>query len=297
MLVEAIITIAVAITIAYVILLFTRGNATYQGPSAIYDLSQENTMVLDNKTLPWSAEPCAIRFGIYIRSAPRTVEKVDCLDTQPPITQFKPSCSDYSYKMCECNATVCDRCAIGQTYLSKLLSVGDNLELWASGYTSQNDKPYIPAILKVKTAKEPTAYFVESISLPAIPLQGWTIITIVKEGRRFDVYYGSKQVASQMLTYLPVPPDGSRQWYAGNTKWQGEIGFFSAMRKSVSTQDVEKDVSALVNTRGVPFYIDQPRFSFNDFKNINLSCPGGMCNKLPEIKPLNPFAVYSSTVS
>jgi hypothetical protein len=179
--------------------------------------------------------------------------------------------------------------------MSKLLSIGDNLELWASGYTNQNDKPYVPALLKIRTGQDSTQHLMEAIPLPAIPLQRWTIITIVKEGRRFDVYYGATLQTSKLCDYVPVPPDGSRQWFAGNPKWQGQIGFFNGSMTAARKEDVEKDVKALVNTRGIPFYMDQVKF---DFTSVTVpSCVFGDCNKLPDVKPPNPFAVYASSVS
>jgi hypothetical protein len=152
----------------------------------------------------------------------------------------------------------------------------------------------VPTILKVETEKDSSNHYIESVQLPAIPLQTWTIITIVKEGRRFDIYYGQKLVASTLTQYIPVPADGSYDWEAGNRRWKGKIGFFNGFKSAFGAAEVQKDVSDLVNTRGVPFYIDQPPFDFS-FKIPD--CPFGNCNALPEVKPLNPFVVYSSSVS
>ena len=283
--------------IVYITLQFIGGKATFQGGNAVYDLSKANTLVLQNKDLQWSPRPCTLRFGLYVKQAPKTIAKVDCIDipTTGSVTSFAPSCADYAYKTCVCSGVDCSRCSLTDGYMSKLLSIGDNFELWASGYTNQNDKPYVPALLKIRTGQDSTQHLMEAIPLPAIPLQKWTIITIVKEGRRFDVYYGAILQTSKLCDYVPVPPDGSRQWFAGNRKWQGQIGFFNGSTTAARKQDVEEDVKALVNTRGVPFYMDQVTF---DFKNIQIpSCMFGDCNKLPDVKPPNPFVVYASSVS
>lgn len=297
MLVEGVLFLAVLLIIVYITVQFISGKATYQGGKAVYDLSKENTLVLQNKDLSWSPRPCTLRFGILVEQAPKTLAKVDCVDipTTGPVVSFAPSCADYAYKTCVCSGADCGRCALTDGYMSKLLNIGDNLEFWASGYTNQNDKPYVPALLKIRTAQDSAQHMMEAIALPAIPLQRWTIVTVVKEGRRFDVYYGAKLQVSKLCDYVPVPPDGSRQWFSGNRNWKGKIGFFNGSGSAARHQDVEKDVAALVNTRGVPFYMDQVTFDFTSIQTP--ACLFGDCNKLPDVKPPNPFAVYASSVS
>jgi hypothetical protein len=184
---------------------------------------------------------------------------------------------------------------MGNSYLSRLVNLGDFCELWASGYTNQNDKPFVPAILKIKTMKDSSAHFMESVSLPAIPLQRWTIITIVKEGRRIDVFYGSKLVASKLLNYVPADAPSKMNWYAGHSQWKGQIGFFHGTNGRVKTSDIESDLNSLVNTRGVPFYLDQFTISWTDFELPQ--CMFGLCNTTPVVKPRNPFTVYQSNVA
>jgi hypothetical protein len=300
MIVEAIIVIAVAILFSYAIAYFVGGQASYKGTNAIYSLSKQQT-VLSSVDLPWRTGPCALRFGIFVEEAPRTISKVDCIQIpdNSNATSFAPSCSDYSYQTCECDKNNCNRCSLqsDNTFLSKLVSLGDFVEVWASGYTSQNDKPYVPALLKIRTAKDSTSHFMESIALPAIPLQRWTIITIAKEGRRFDVYYGEKLVTSKILQYVPVSSESSLGWVAGNSRWKGQIGFFNGVSSTWTTDNVKGDVQALVNTRGIPFYLEQTSFSIPSIEAIIPDCLFGNCNEMPVVKPRNPFAVYDSNVS
>jgi hypothetical protein len=293
MVTEILLFIAVAISIAYLTLAFTGKSASYQGAAAMYQLSGDEKLVLPRENCPWDGRPTTLRFAIYIEAAPKTIAKVDCINTATPLTQFGPSCTDYTFKTCKCNGASCTGCAITSPYLSKILYTGDALELWASGYTSGNDKPLVPALLKIKTATDATQHFVESLSLPAIPLQRWTVVTIVKEGRRIDVYYGQKAVASKLCDNLPLSA-ASDGWKAGGMNgWKGQIGLFTGSMKAKTQDDINADVEALVNTRGIPFYLDQINFSFD----LTMpECMFGGCNKLPEVKPLNPFAVYNSSV-
>lgn len=293
MVIEILLFIVVAISIAYITLALTGKSASYQGEKAMYRLSDPDSSVLPKIHCPWDGRPTTLRFAIYIQSAPKTVAKVDCIDTATPLTQFGPSCSDYTFKTCKCNGSSCTGCAVSSPYLSKVLYIGDVFELWASGYTSTNDKPLVPALLKIKTAQDSNNFFVESLSLPAIPLQRWTVITIVKEGRRIDVYYGQKAVASKLCDNVPLSPSGSDWRACGMNGWQGQIGLFTGATKAKTQDDVNADVEALVNTRGIPFYLEQMNFSFD----LSMpQCMFGGCNNLPAVKPLNPFAVYNSSV-
>jgi hypothetical protein len=296
MLVEAIIFIMIAVLISYITLSFLKRPPVYQGTKQFYDLSSRSS-VMSNNDLFWTDAPCSLRFAINVTQAPRTVSKVDCIEDSNAATSFAPSCKDYSFKICKCNATDCSPCKLVDStsggYLSKLLSIGPNLELWASGYTSQNDKPYIPALLKIRTLKDNTQAYSESIELPAIPLQKWTVVTIVKEGRRFDVYYGAKLVTSKLCDYVPAAPGSSDQLNVGNPKWHGSIGLFVGTNKTQTTEDVLADVSNIVNTAGEPFVLSEMKFDFN----VSIpECMFGNCNKMPEIKPLNPFASYITNV-
>ncbi len=302
MIVEAVIVIAVAFLFSYVISYFLSGQTSYKGKQPIYDLSKQ-AQVLSYDDLPWTTSSCALRFGIFISQAPRTVAKVDCIQISPtnPVTSFAPSCSDYTYQTCECDRDNCTRCVLtddNNSFLSKLVSNGDNIELWASGYTSQNDKPNIPVLLKVRTQKDSTQHYMESIALPAIPLQRWTIVTIVKEGRRFDVYYGQKSVTSKILQYIPATSNYGSPWIAGNPKWKGQIGLFNGVSSTWSSDQVADDVSSLVDTRGIPLYLSQSSFTLPSIDGPIISdCIFGNCNEMPVVKPTNPFAVYQSNVS
>lgn len=290
MLVETILFITIVLAIVYIVLYAIP--KTIPGTTSAVSLKAPTPLLTPSG---WSAAPCAVRFLLRITQAPRTVQKVDCVP--PPTggsTTFDPSCPSYEFATCKCDGANCSRCTTttsGNSYLSRLVWV-NNLELWSAGYTSSNDKPFVPAILKVKTASDSSQSYIESVSLPAIPLQRWTVITIVKEGRRFDVYYGSKLVASKLLDHYPIPPGPNDPWMGGAEGWKGSVGFFSVKTKAVNTADVAADVASVVDTQGVPF--DQTPF-FTELPSF--SCPGGNCLKMPKVVPPNPFVTYQTTVS
>jgi len=301
MLVEAILFIASALILATFILYFVNVNKTpYQGQQATYDLSKASQIVLPNTGSLWSGAPCTLRFAVFIQGAPKTLSKVDCIEAATPVTSFAPNCQDYSFKPCKCSGTNCKNCYSNAGYLTNILSIGDYVQLWTSGYTSQNDKPYVPALLKIRTGTDNSQHYIETIPLPAIPLQKWTAITIVKEGRRFDVYYGAKLQASSLTDYVPISPDTVLSWTAmpsGGSGWKGQIGFFMAYNRAYYASDVKNDMSTLLNMRGVPYYVDQPPLSWNSIAAP--ACFFGNCETLPSVSPPpgSPFTTYSTNVS
>lgn len=295
MITDIIAVLVITILVAYIIISFTGSPSTYTGDTATYTLQKQNQSIL--KSL-WTNRPSAMRFAIYVEQAPRTISTIDCIPAPSSGTErssFGPSCESYAYESCKCSSsTDCTNCKLSQekaSGMSRLVWLGDLCELWASGYTSQNDKPYIPALLKIKTAKDSTNYYMESVSLPAIPLQTWTMITLIKEGRRIDVYYGAKQVASKLLRFIPTSTS-SLQWAAGNSEWKGTIGFFTNMNGEWGAKDVKSDADSLLDTRGIPKYVQQMKISVQDIQFPKLGCPFGDCNTLPDVRPPNPFLIY-----
>jgi hypothetical protein len=269
----------------------------YQGPKQTYDLSAAGTTVLTPTDFTWTSAPCTLRFAIYVNSSPKTIMTVDCIDHKAEAPEkFAPDCADYSYRPCKCMTTDCGRCALDKTesgYMSKLLSIGEYVQLWASGYTNQNDKPYVSTLLKIRTGLDSNQHFMEAIPLPTIPLQKWTMITIVKEGRRFDVYYGAKLQVSKMTTYPPLNPDsGSKTIMAGNSKWGGLIGMFKGTNGASYAPDVISDATTILDTRGIPYIEDPYPFSLTLPK-----CFFGNCGGLPDVKPPNQFMVYQTNYS
>ncbi len=295
MLVEAALILLVVIAVAYITTTFYTKKPNYQGDKDVYDLRESNT-VLAHKDAPWLNNPCSVRFLLFLEHAPRTLQKVDCLASTTAADKFQPSCDSNSFARCECAGASCTACnqSASQGFMYKILSKSDLVEFWLSGYTSENDKSKSDGLLKIKTAKSSSQYYMEAVELPAIPMQKWVMITIVKEGRRIDVYFGEKLMTSKLLDYIPVASPSANVWTAGNAHWRGKIGFFVGLDKRQTSEDIQKDAQSTLNTRGEPLGYDPLAPS------LSLSLPDcflGNCNKFPQVKPLNPFAVYVTSVA
>ncbi len=94
------------------------------------------------------------------------------------------------------------------------------------------------------TAVEPTR---EVISVPNFPAQKWIALTLLRDGRRFDVIYNNKVVASKRLQYMPVYRSspltfGSPQVYG--TFSQGRV-----FNYRLSLRDIRAELARTSNTR------------------------------------------------
>ena len=297
--------ILTSVIIIVIILIVAYLTIRYLNPSKentnMYDLSK-STLALPNASLPWDMKtPSSLRFAVYIRSSPKTVANINCSNSVDTTT-LTQSCTEYTFTTCACNNTNdCSNCT-PDSYLSSLISLGTCVNLLLSGYVSQSDKPMVSTVLTIKTSSA-TNVHIESIPLPAIPLQKWTIVTLVQEGRHISVYYGDNSVASTYLKYYPVPAHKTDVWMAGGLNgmpgWSGSIGLFSPSLSHVTSADIAKDIENLVDSTGMPYSQNDLNFTFDmtfDFPSFT-SCIFGNCSGLPPIKAPNPFAVYSSNIS
>jgi len=293
-------TVVIALTVIAIVAVVTVTYMKRKTQSTnMYSLSGPLATPVPRQDLPWDMKtPSALRFAVLINVAPKTVAAVDCVsvtDITADSTSLKQSCTDYAFTSCACSSqSDCSNCELSSSLLTPLLSLGDTVKLYTSGYTSQSDKPLVSTLLTIKT-KSQSIKQIESISLPAIPLQKWTVVTLVQEGRRIDIYYGETMVASTYLKYSPVPAGSGDTWSVGQMSgWSGTVGLFSTALRPYSSQDVSTDVEQLVDTTGLPYVKSEMNFSFD----LNLpNCLFGTCTGLPAVKPPNPFTVYASSVS
>lgn len=286
-----VLSIVVILIVASLTLLYMKRSSQ---STTMYDVSAARTQVVPHASLPWDMKtPSSLRFAVYIKTSPKTVSNIEC-KKEVDTTTLSQSCNDYSFTSCTCNSmNDCTNCRV-DSYLSPLLSLGKCVNLLVSGHVAQSDKPYVSTLLAIKTASR-TSSHIETISLPAIPLQKWTVVTLVQEGRRIDVFYGANSVASKYLKYTPIPAYASDSWMAGGMSgWVGQIGLFSTTLRPASSADVANDVAQLVDTTGLPYLQNEMDFSFD----LQLpSCLFGTCTSLPSIRPPNQFSVYASSVS
>jgi hypothetical protein len=137
--------------------------------------------------------------------------------------------------------------------------------------------------------------YIETLRLPPIPLQKWIMVSIAREGRRFDVYYNDRIVLSQKTMYMPVSDKSNSNLKgitSGSTLLMGEAAVANIYNYRVSSYDVSAKYKEYADTRGSPLISHDLVSSFS----LNL-CPSGGCFDTPVIKPASPLYEWTSPYS
>jgi len=148
----------------------------------------------------------------------------------------------------------------------------------------------VSAQLSVRTQAGTDAY-VETIPLPPLSLQKWTMITLTKEGRRISVYYNDTLVSSsKTLNMISTMNPSGTIVQAGDSGLSGTIALIT-MNSGVQTiGEVAAFYSANTDTRGSPSSIltGSGNFSANidtvkKSSLLSTLCLDGSCLSFPRV--------------
>jgi len=143
-----------------------------------------------------------------------------------------------------------------------ILRFGETLKLVASpGGIRKPSK----TTLYVKTQGVKREY--ETIDVQTFPEQKWVHLAIVREGRRYTIYYNGKIVGSNRTTYFPVID--SSQLIMGNTGIDGEFMYPKIAPTPLREKEVQDEMNTTSDTRNEPF---KPF----DFSFLQFGCPNGI---------------------
>lgn len=122
----------------------------------------------------------------------------------------------------------------------------------------------------------------EIITIPKIPMQKWVLLTILRDGRRFDIMYNDKMVASKRLEYMPVYLSAALR--IGGPRIRGTFREGHAFNYRLSLSEVSKELASSSDTRHKPptsieLTIGNPFALF--------SCPGGFFCREDSRKPIS----------
>lgn len=134
-----------------------------------------------------------------------------------------------------------DRTAVHKDSFIPLLYITDNWYLEISPKPIKN----ISARLRVITTDGNKKTY-EIIELPEIPKQKWVFIAILRDGRRFDIIYDNKIMASQRVVDYPV--NILNELYVGNKQLYGSVIHVMINEKRLSPLDVERERVKYVDT-------------------------------------------------
>jgi len=136
----------------------------------------------------------------------------------------------------------------------------------------------------------------EFIEIPNFPLQRWTAVVIVRQGRRFSVYINGKLTASHMCTAMP-DFDDTQPLRVGEPRLSGQIALMSLAPYPMQLDEVRSTVESTVDTTGKPYFTPD-LFSViaipSGLMNFNPMCPGGNCSVGKSAKT-SPFEKWTSS--
>jgi hypothetical protein len=140
----------------------------------------------------------------------------------------------------------------------------------------------------------------EIVPLPALPAQKWVFIAILRDGRRYDVLYNNKIVASHRLDSLPNTAIQNQLQVGSNpasltapSRFLGHAIHLFALDRRMSSLEVAKLRSNYVDTTGAP--PDPLPFPVPiQFPSLRTVCiPGVPCNPVDKPPP-NALEAWSS---
>lgn len=146
-----------------------------------------------------------------------------------------------------------------------------------------------PALLEVfiKGNSQP-----EIIEIPNVPLQRWTSIAIVKQGRKFNIYVNAKLMVSHMCTAMP-DFDETQPLRIGDPRLTGEIALMSLASYPMQAPEIQELISNTVDTDGKPILSSGntliPIPTMKDIENIFI-CPGGNCTTPKKPGPMEEWS-------
>jgi hypothetical protein len=212
-------------------------------------------------------------------------------------TPGEPNCSTGQYGLCRCEGNDCSKC-IHSGYVNVMnISNVIRVEILTAPDASRQRASAAQLVVRTmgmsfplvngqesKTSPKVQTTYEETIPLPEIPLQKWTFVTVAREGRRFDVYYNGKLVASKRTQYLVDTRSGFGPIIAGDPSLTGKIALVESFPQKLSEHEVMEKYKANSDTTGKPNLPD----TFNVMDYLP-NCKGGDCVKLPALRPASPL--------
>jgi hypothetical protein len=289
-------------------------SSTASGP---FDLSKETQIIKRSDATPfYENSESTFQAFIYLNPMLRTGTHVPCTKTGQ---MNLPSCEDGTYALCDCGtnndcATVCRHdgyepvFSLGGVVMLEVITVPDS---------GRQAEAAVQLVIKTERIPRGSAAknFMETFALPPIPFQKWIMITVARDGRRYDIYYNDSLVLSKKTTYMPISMavfTDMRGVTSGSTKLTGQLALATIANYRYTSQKTNATYRASVDTRGHPYInsminpvsgmvsegASQPAAEagniFTSIANALRICPPEGCLNVPTVRPATPLYDWSS---
>jgi hypothetical protein len=291
----------IAILIAFVVFwtlfkkLQDQKTAVSQGPFSLQTRPQVATSDITRQILN-TTNAGTVQAFVYPLQAQKTGTMTLC-NPSGSENPGEPECGSGAYNMCKCIGSDCGRCNhsgyvnvlnISNVIRLELLASPDAGRPNAAGAnlvvrTSGMGHPIVNGATDISLPKVQMV-FIETIPLPNIPFQKWIYLTIAREGRRFDVYYNEKLVASKRTQNIVDTRAAFGPIVAGDPNLIGKMAFVQSFPEKLNQSQVEANYRAISDTTGQPT-ISSPLNIFDYLPN----CKDGGCISGPTMRPASPL--------
>ena len=290
-------------------------NTSNIGP---YNLSKKTPVFDNNQVRAFEQTGSATVQGFfYIVPVQRTPTAITCN------TPGNPSCEDGRFHTCYCGVgNNCDKCQ--RNGYSPLMTIGDTcfLEVLPAPDAGRQGKAMTQLSIRTKTTVDASGNplvidasgskpnfqsVMEFLSLPPIPTQKWVMVTISREGRRFDVYYDGALVLSQKTLFNIATTADTTGIIAGNAAFSGYGAGFDFAGTATSGLEVAAKHSQRSDTRGAPYVnlptdisvtgatgAAAPGYTIGGVTLPSL-CPTGGCFTGPTVRPAQPWLDWETS--
>lgn len=290
--------IAVIIFILFFFRLSQKGKDKDVGPFPL-ETKPQIASVDDAQTLLNKTNTGSFQVFVFPNPLKKTGQITKCTESglTAPADPGLPDCATGKYPICPCKGTDCSPCRhIG--YVNVLnISNTIRIELLAAPDASRQKAASTQLIVRTVGTRLPKTEpgsnivpspvqtsFEEPIVLPNLPFQKWTMITITREGRRFDIYYNDKLVMSKRTQYQLDGRLAFSSIVAGDPDLNGQVALVETFPTKLSLTDVIANYKAKATTTGEPILPQQ--------LNVDAAlplCKDGNCIRGPAVKPPSPL--------
>lgn len=275
-----------------------------------YNLNSENILFTNSTFI----ENTSVTFQgfLYLEKVQKTSTVTSCSSTDPSL----PNCDSGRYSLCSCVGNDCSTCK-HQGYIP-IINFNNicTLEVLGAPDGSRQGKAAVQFTMKTQSSgalidashnpinpelhpKDPSGnstssdIYIETFVLPPLPFQKWVMLTISREGRRYDFFYDNVLVLSkQSSTVLYNSLSGNVT--IGNSNLNGSSAYFSIYPKKQSINDITSQYKSFTDTRGNPLLDDTPlSLGLNNIALNPSVCAGSSMN--PSTPPAQPFYEWSSS--
>ena len=225
---------------------------------------------------------------LKVNYLPRTGTFVDCNTVVNP-GDF--DCKEGRFPKCQINSNPNNKeCSHKNFGYRNLLRIGNSIRFELLETQTPQKPGMARAQISVQTQQSSNNQWMETYPLPEFPLQKWIMLSIVRKGNTYIVYYNDKMVGSFKTEYVPYIDTTKPQ--LGEDKIIKGVGIYlSIIKQALNTDQIKKRYISFTDTNGEP---KMPVFSA--IKPIDL-CVSGNCFQGPAVKPANPFVQWTQEYS